>query len=491
MYIVFKLGRMYKQKKFFILFLNLFFVSEIFAFQVIVDQSNHQVYSAFDTGFAGLSQFSEIVYKNKGHVWQNYEPLEEVLPKIKSETLLILGVSLIHSYKKETIDAVENYVKKGGHLLVLLEHDNFFNNAKKQNQLIQRFGVKAYYGKAMAKERNWKKNIWPQAQSPLFNLNNIRLFLPAPLKYGKNNTALLKIMNPLNKAYNVVATINESQKGKVIVLGDMEILWNMQKDTGINFGDNKNFFTKMLSYLFPQRQEKKPKFNQGFKKNLFVYTCQNGMDLRDSLGGVTKFIKGINRLGYNVKYGCKAPKDSIVLITTPIKKLPQLDANHKFILVADGQSNDLKNKNFESILKNDLRLKINQKVYDYPLNKILRPYGLEINSSSLTPIKDPSFIMEAEIKGSPLILRRSAVISDISHKNDILGFSKKGYALEYVVPQYNDVNKIFEKKGDLKKYPFLIKNERVFLISDLELINNQFYHLPQAKIIENLIVKWL
>lgn len=481
---------MYKQKSFF-LFLNFFFMFEAFGFQVIIDQSNDQAYSAFDTGFAGLSQFTEIVYQKKGHVWQNYRPLEEVLPQLKGDTLVVLGVSLTRNYKVQTINALESYVKSGGHLLVLVEHDNFLNNARKQNQLLKRFGVKAYYGKARANEKNWKKHIWPVVKSPLFQLNNIRVFLPAPLKYEGNNKTLLKIKNPLNKSYSVVGTINEDQKGRVIVLGDMEILWNMQKDTGINYGDNRAFFKKLLGHLFTSQKDQKLTFNKGGKKNLFVYTCQNAMELKDTLGSVTKLAQSLNKRGYNISSGCHPPKDSIVLITAPIKKLPKWSKEHRLILIADGQSDDLKNKTFKSIMKEDLKLKITDKDYDYPLNETLTDYGLRVGSESLAHMSEPSFITDGQLMGSSVSLKRSAVLINQSEDNETLGLSQKSHALSHVVPQNDDFSKAFEKNEMPKQYPFLIKNKRVFLISDLELVNNQFYHLPQAKIIEGLIADWL
>lgn len=476
-------------------------------FEVIFDQSLEQVYSPFDTGFAGLSRFSILIKKMGGEVSLNSRPLSRILLEISSEgKILILGPAMFKSYKKEDLTAIDNFIKKGGGVLVLVEHDDLFKNATFQNQLIEKYGIKALPESAISELDVGREKIWPKVKSKLLELENLSFYLPALLKIQKPAKVLASLVNtngliPLN-----VGAIRKDEKGSLIVLGDIEILWNMTVKSGIRNGNNQKFLEKVIGLLKGKTKrpnlQKKPKSKPTQKKILF-YSKGWAQGPSDSLSGLSKLARAFEKIGYSITQSedLRYPEDfKLIIWANPLKqiKVPKaLLKSKKLLLIGDGQSDVLKaEKRFRRALTKSLKLKINSKEYLHPLNSVLKYYDLNIFSGSLVSQNKNHFFYNQSVT-----LKRASYIYPIKKmklkKNDFREMVSPDLKAHYTFVPLSDSGKsglpfkLSPKIAPPGPRYLIYSNKKVFIISDMEPLSNQFFNDSSSQKIFSNILLWL
>ena len=468
--------------------------------EVIFDQSNEQIYSPFDTGFSGLSHFATLIREMHWTVSSNSKPLHQLLPNLDSkEKILVLGVAIYRKYSQEDLQAIKKFIETGGGVLVIVEHDDLFKNQTFQNELISQFGIRALPSKALGEGKKWEENIWPMGHSPFFNLKQIQTYLPAPLKLSKEVKPLLFLKRPKNKEENIVAAWAQHEKGNIIVLGDQEILWNMSPNSGIRAGQNKVFLTQILNKLL---SEKNPKliphkddiFNLG--KNVLFYTDSFAQGPEKSLSGLSSMADELSKMGYSIHTGGNDEdfaKFDLIIVAVPLtvlKRPKELIKAKKLVLISDGQSDILNNdEQLQEMLKKDLGLKINNTEYVNPINPLIRNSGLEFFKGTLTAKGVNHFF----VISNKYPVFRSSFIKRNNPNSQVkyLAYCNKDILpLFSVVPPSEDPKsgrpfEAFLGTEKLDLYPIMAISKNIMLISDLELVSNQFFSEEKFKEIKN------
>ncbi|RLA62136.1 MAG: hypothetical protein DRQ88_00935 [Epsilonproteobacteria bacterium] len=473
--------------------------------QFIFDQSLEQVYSPFDTGFSGLSQF----YKNLKNwaplVSVNSRPLDKLLYDLDGPgNILFLGVAMNQKYNQQILKALDDFLKRGGGVLVSVEHDDLFKNAQFQNSFIQKYGITAVKEKAVAKENSWRDSIWPLCYSPFFKLEDVRVYLPAPLNIEGDAKPLLYLKNPYKKEYNLVGAYKKVGKGILVVLGDVEIFWNMNPDTGVRAGKNLIFIKKLVNLLAPESNKKSyPKFKKilSNKKKVLFYQSGKGSGPDVSLSGLSKFARYLNIQGYNIEIKSEVQdflQYDLVVISTPletVKNIPKLVKAKKILLISDGMSNILSyHLDFTKILKNDLGLSFSTSDYANPANGILKYWGHKFFKGSLISRERNHFFstkgaiyratfVEKTDKGPTGKSLWSVSPKVVSPMNSFVPASDDGSNGE---PFKLNLNQQYKED-----FPVAMYWNNLLALGDLEILSNQFFGKTQSGQFLSKFSNWL
>jgi len=225
-------------------------------FELIVDQSNEQVYSTLDSGMSGMSRFAELVETMGGKVTVNSAPLAEALSAdTPSPRILLLGVAMFRRYPKADIEAIRRFVGSGGSVLVLVEHDDLMENAQFQNDLTRHFGIEALAELPRTTRSDVPMPEWVWARFDGGNDDDeARVFLPFPaaLRLRHATRPFLTVDSPASAELAIVGAIGESRGGKFAVLGDAEVLWNGTPNMGIEVANNRAFVRELIRLLLPE-----------------------------------------------------------------------------------------------------------------------------------------------------------------------------------------------------------------------------------------------
>ncbi|MBP7654001.1 hypothetical protein KA977_11300, partial [Candidatus Dependentiae bacterium] len=166
-------------------------------FYIVFDQSQEQVYSPFETGYSGMSQLTVSLKKIGASVSINSLPLEKFLENYSGKgKILVLGVAVNRRYRQAEITALENFIKSGGSILVIVEHEDFFGNITFQNDFIKKFGITALSLTSLAEGNNFRTQQWVFCSSKIWNSENVELYYPAPLHIDSGVRILLEMNNP-------------------------------------------------------------------------------------------------------------------------------------------------------------------------------------------------------------------------------------------------------------------------------------------------------
>ena len=112
-------------------------------FKIVFDLSKEQIYSPFDSHFAGMSQLTEALRKEGAEVSVNFRDLRTLTQQFKGPGhILVLGPALERKYAPEDLEAIYSFRRSGGGVLVIAEHDNFFRHADMHNALTEAWGIK-------------------------------------------------------------------------------------------------------------------------------------------------------------------------------------------------------------------------------------------------------------------------------------------------------------------------------------------------------------
>jgi hypothetical protein len=478
--------------------------------EFIFDQSLEQVYSPFETGFTGFSTFNKNLKKWGLSISVNNFPLDLVLKDLKGPgNILFLGVAINQKYSQESLNALDDFLKRGGGILLTVEHDNLFKNATFQNAFIEKYGISTQKFQALAKEKSWKKSIWPFCSSSNFNLQKIQMYLPAPLKIKGDAKTLLYVENPLKKDFQIVGAWKKVGKGNLVVLGDVEIFWNMTSNTGIRQGNNLVFMKNIVELLAPGKElnSNYPKFqnNPSPKGKVLFYLSGEGVGPDSSLSGFSRFAQYLNSQGYSIKVGKEEKnfeKYSLVVVAAPVEKvknIPGLIRAKKILLISDGQSNVLDySPEFVKILKEGMGLRLSLSDYLNPANEILKNWGYRFFDGTLISPKSNHFFIDSGM----VSLYRSTFIEKLNIKQTSKGQSfwvvtgEEAFPMNSFVPASDDGKTGLPFKLTIKRefesgYPVGMYWKNLMAISDLEILSNQFFQGQRKEKFLNQFKKWL
>jgi hypothetical protein len=331
---------------------------------VCFDRTLSQPVYINDAGPSGISQLSTELKNNGAELVttiQNSQRLNVLTSNGTDYTSLtyVLTPTIHRYYSNDLINYYKGLIFKGAHVVIIAEHENYYFNADNFNRLCQPYGITI--NKDAIKKGDSVESGWVVGKSDKYNLNNLCFYLPASLKCDSNVEHIATVDS------NVVCASVKAGKGRITVLGDYEMLWNMTPTHGINYGDNKAFLTSLLS----------PPNNvyAGYTPNTqFVQWLKTATD---SLGPY-KFL-----LAEEVTNPAKLGKNDVVFFLYPTTYLNWPDSVFKRIhkaVIVGGEYSDyfklLQDAGGINILNS-----LGYKREEMPINSIAKHFGLEFSQS--------------------------------------------------------------------------------------------------------------
>lgn len=263
--------------------------------QIVFDISKNQPLYLHDDGYAGSSIFAQSLMRGNYRVSLNQLPLDKFLGANKPD-LLVLTPTVFQFHNDQEVLAVRNYVQSGGNLLVFAEHENFFRSSENLNKFLDESGIKINYDKAeQSKFNHFAEQFRVRAINEFAPADSVIFFFPATLElkdsiYSKAKTADRKHL----------AAIAPFGAGKVGVITDFEIIWNMTSKTGYRYGQNKKFVLGMVRSLIGPGKHGRD-LDHGKKKNIwFNFDCFES-DF-DKMISYKPLVDAFARAGYGVRF---------------------------------------------------------------------------------------------------------------------------------------------------------------------------------------------
>ncbi len=229
---------------------------------VIFDNSREQFWSAFDVGFFGYSELA-ISLREAGYVvTESTIPVTRALGAIKPEgSVLVMGPAAGQRYSYREIDAIVEYVKEGGGLLILAEADASGGN-NFQNPLSTQFGFLLNNVSVVdtANSVPGTADQWIFARSEFFGIERVGLPVTGFILLGGE---AFPILTPMETASPSQITVGGTAtrkvfvggatthgKGRVVCIADSQFLINGgRKEIGIGSAQNRKFALAVFDWL--------------------------------------------------------------------------------------------------------------------------------------------------------------------------------------------------------------------------------------------------
>lgn len=412
-------------------------------FEVIFDQSNEQVYTPFDTHFTGMSIWSLLIQEQGGDLSLNSAPLAHFLESLEGpHQVLVLGVALERRYPPEDIEAVDRFLKRGGGVLVLVEHDNLMENASFQNELLARYGIVAHYGHNETLKPS-RMSIWTWAEAPEWGYEEVQFFFPAPLIIDQDGVMapFLTISEPLDPELPVIGARARPKSGlNLMVLGDAEMVWNAHPPIGMTIGENPPFMARVITTLaqvdywpegggrnFPSLIQPDEKSVDGKLKPRALFLRDGDAQIPDSRQhGFKALYQFLKNKGYQVDIAhyseVKERVYSLVFSLSPLSQfeLPEtwLQRHDRVVVASDGQSDFFNSIPEMHDLLSGFYPEEKIPTFETPANSLLKGVGLRFDSSTLVDgeFGEHGLVVQIEDqKGRRYKLTRPAWVRSLSY----------------------------------------------------------------------------
>jgi hypothetical protein len=493
--------------------------------EIVFDQSYTQASSPYDTGFAGMSTLTAHLRKQGIAVSVNFKPLDVLLKKFRGPGhVLVLGVPTVlpAEYREADKEAIRFFVSSGGGLMLIVEHDNAYNNHNFQRPLLASYGVGVNVENAFGAMESVDGTNWPVSNSLPWRFTNIKYYYAASLNVGNGTEIFTQVNRPLSREHAINGAINLKQNGPVVVLGDYEIFWNMTPESGIRYGDNMAFIMRTFELLLNRHKQKKIntcvvptdiRLSKRGSQGVVLFSSHGaGLAPDRSIAGLFGFAKKLNDAGYRIAIddtsnGSDA-YDCLVLAcpVTAVGDMADTVKARRLLLICDGLSSameaDESMKLFIAATARDYGLRYNVREYDHPLNPVTARLGFVFYPATVLTDTSPNQY-EASARwadiGTEFTLRRSCVITPARGEfpSDLHILARTG---DESWPGKNPFA-VFIAPGIVRRYSpgpelrgsrsVVVSSPRVFALSDAELLGNQFINTQEAGELVRRIIEWL
>ena len=266
---------------------------------ILFDVAHNEMLNIEEDDF---SEFTDLLIKLGFNIIKNNEELTK--KDLKDTDVLVIGNPISSYFSNIEIKLVVDYVREGGSLLILSEYGADFLQKTNLNDLTGTyFGI--FFEKNIIKDEN---GINPNCKSILSIrnfidhkiTNQVREVLVGgtcsfvlnrfakPLltidgkkywseEYNSTTEQWIKEQTISNELHYIISAYREYGRGKIVALGDIDILTN-DPNIGINQQDNRKFIMNIFSWLTEPVKESSVKFWA-----------------LDQLGSIQNEIKDINR----------------------------------------------------------------------------------------------------------------------------------------------------------------------------------------------------
>ena len=459
---------------------------------VVFDHSLEQVSSPFDTSFEGMSELTRLLREHGASVVPNWSELERVLPRMGGAGhVLVLGVPWGRRYSSAALAAIDRYLHAGGGVLVLTEHDDLYGQASVQNALTERYGIRTLPARAESVERGpksadgrWARVRFTGGEGP----SGARLYWPAPLAVSEPARALLELDTPANDERRVVGAVREVGRGKLIVLADLEVLWNMGASAGMQLADNRALARHLFGMLAQRELSPRPRppSAAAAKQARCAQISSDGGALHPGNAGaaLASFIAQLAEAGYEVVVSDVVTACELAVVIAPLAPLARAGdvlRAERLILVSDGGTDLLRS---EPALASSLPLR-GLEAREPPINALARPLGASF--ARLTLIDADDAMRVAGSAGSRAVpLRRSAVLEPSAPLRAIVCANPAARAVDNLTPLHStrqgETPSLTTRPARARGAPVVplqgcggapavvAESERAFFVADLELV---------------------
>jgi hypothetical protein len=487
---------------------------------VVFDQSLDQVSTPFDTAYEGMSLLAGLLRRHGASVSLSSLPLDEFLPGFAGPgRVLVLGIPWKRRYTAAGLAAVRDFLAAGGGVLVITEHDDIYGHTGIQNELIAPYGITSLPENApgRADEAAPEGRIWPLCRAPRWGFDAVRLFMPAPLRVSAPAEPLLEIRDPDRPEARVVGALSRAAGGPLVVLADLEILWNMSATSGVNAAQNAAFLMRLFGLLAGREAGLEPR---ALEPRIEAWRDGARLALFDSSGlgwypdgaphGLSGLAERLHGAGYRIEVGGGPtyPYERVDLLVS-VSPIARIDAERmreasRLLLVADGRSSLMRAE--PEFVKAFLRT-LRGTRYVYPLDSLTTPLGFSFLPVTLLSRETSSMRALAHLAqgGGALPLHRSSVIAIVGEgdpRPDVRAVAdRRFYASVNLTPVlYGDWRTnpsrrplvVTEEGRTLDPLlPVIVATPRVMAIADLELVTDEVIGTPEGEAAIGEILRWL
>jgi len=450
-----------------------------FTAQLIYDQSHNNVWGLWDHGYCGYSHIAMFVKQYGVIPSVAIKHLDECLGTVKSsgyqQTILMISVAKYQEFDSREIDAICNFVHSGGLLFVIAEHDNMYNCATFLNAVTQKIGI-TINSSAAGKDNEHVASLDVlnnRAYSKKFKLKNVLHMLSASLS-GTNNSFEVLLRDDETDA--VIAAGCAYGKGKMLVIGDSEMLWNGDGKVGIHAGQNMSFFKHCIEWLL----EKRLLHTVHHAAPVSYFDTENScVGIDNSPSGVQHFINTLTNINPSLQHDASI---NIIVIPKPDASIHKTKRNIVFI------------EPYQKLLPSTVWGKrlvalgaVNTKAYNF------------LGDSNLEIV--PCFITDGDSNFFDVVISQS---KKNLHFHKLAGISKKGYTgmllhipsslwgeashpglevLNHGIPLY--------QPNDYDNVGFLYADRNLLVVGDADAIANQNQNTQTFHEIVTLISRWI
>lgn len=278
-------------------FVLLFIVSitRLSAQDVVADISLGQPFYPADEGYAGVSLFSKELTRSGYPLSLNFDSPADFL-KLHKPAIFLLTPSIFSFHSQADVDALRAYVMQGGNLLIFAEHENFFRSSENLNRFLTGTGIEILFDKVeRIGSTHFADRFRPRAKTVYGATDSVIFYFPASLQLVDSTASRAKSADG-----KVMAAITPFGQGKIGVICDFEIIWNMSARTGLRYGTNRNFVMQFIAELvkpgIPVELKDKPS-----GKNIWLNAgCYE--HVADKPVNVSVLFDAFKKKGYGLRY---------------------------------------------------------------------------------------------------------------------------------------------------------------------------------------------
>jgi hypothetical protein len=471
---------------------------------VLFDAFKEQVWPINDTGYAGYSSFN-LFLKNLGYrTAENHKPYAEALDGRGSDTLFVLGVAMKARFSEDELEQVQNFVSRGGKVLIIAEHDNQYGNADFLGPLINAAGWEIDRGRIRdhdialpGTDGNWIHTVLPSnAKGPVF-------LCAAELKplEGKETRVLLKAAGE----EQVIAGMGRYGKGVFVVMTDSEFLWNADPDykwanehlIAFNDPETKQFIRDLFLEIHPAKEGSREDgfaFSGRRENPVRVYVYGNGGDFSH----YSAFLRALERAGITVlRYREGLNPGDRVIVLTPLRKIDErtvdeLSGAGKIVMFADMYSS-IKSyaDSWELFFK-----PLNFQPLPYPANTVAEKFGIRfLPYYGVNPEEKEhgnKLYVPVSFNGKTLYLHKACAVELLEgNRNEAIVFENyqgtfgagAGFGLNHVLTG--------KHPQDMENPEFMIATDRLLAIGDSDLVSNDFFQQSRDAGLIEVIIEFL
>lgn len=296
-------------------------VEEIDYREVVFDRSNSLYWDIWNTGRMGYSLAAQHLRELGYKVSQSTISLEKRVDKMDDNDVLVLGPapSSYSSYSDTEINAIEDFVKDGGGVLVLGEHDDFKGMASFQNGLLDEFDLNILSDIGIQNKGNLGNNNWIDVNSSFFGLDEISMYGAASISLSGDSGSIAEAPDAqFATSGSAVGGKSEYGEGRVACLGDTHIFWNGEENWGLRYGNNSRFLTRVINYLAEEEKKKSDPIRSDHKMftadtmNITI-TAEEGIESYHIKGGE---VDRLSAEGTDIRYRIRVNKDGYMVFNS-------------------------------------------------------------------------------------------------------------------------------------------------------------------------------